>query len=341
MNKFLFSLSVALVISGGVYAPNVFAEEAKEVAADTKSSSKQISPNEIIYRTNLGRASDVKILIEKGAAVDGTNGVGVPLISLAASRTDSEGLEVVKVLVEAGADVNKKDSRGQNALFYAAKVGNKDVVEYLLSKNIQYASTDVTGNSARVVAYQSGNNEIVEVIDNFVRGQNEIVRKQYEDANKAIEERQKAYNESVQAQIKKAEEEREKNKVTILESNSIQEAVNELSFASCSLAYWQFCSSSKQHTEFKEQDLQNSIQTQSTRVNDYSSSLLKEYKVTEDVVQNVKNVSTDKIRTQLSLFPSNQDRKEAGVGTVDDMKRRCSIIASSWKIEEKTKEEDK
>ncbi|MEQ1706457.1 MAG: ankyrin repeat domain-containing protein, partial [Rickettsiales bacterium] len=147
--------------------------------------------DEIIYRTSLGRASDVKILLEQGASVDETNQSGVPLISLASSRTDAQGIDVVKTLLEAKADINKVDSRGRNALFYAAKSGNRKTVEYLLAKNIKYAAVDSAGYNARVIAYQTGNNEIVEILDGFVRGQNEAIRKQYDEANKEIAEKYK------------------------------------------------------------------------------------------------------------------------------------------------------
>ena len=58
----------------------------------------------------------VKLLIEAGAEVNATNGAGIPVISLAAERGNSEA---VRLLVEAGADKNAADTEGSTPLMYA------------------------------------------------------------------------------------------------------------------------------------------------------------------------------------------------------------------------------
>ncbi len=286
--------------------------------------------DEIIYRTSLGRASDVKILLEQGASVDETNQSGVPLISLASSRTDAQGIDVVKTLLEAKADINKVDSRGRNALFYAAKSGNRKTVEYLLAKNIKYAAVDSAGYNARVIAYQTGNNEIVEILDGFVRGQNEAIRKQYDEANKEIAEKYKQYNDKIQAQLKKEADEQNKIKHAASQTGAIQEAVRGLSFSSCSASYWQFCYTVKQQTQFDAKGIVNNINSQNNRATEFLNSLIKTYYIRSDVAQNILSVSADVIKTQLSEFATNEERKDNGIGTVDDMQRRCSLIADTW-----------
>ena len=51
-----------------------------------------------------------------------------------ANAANAGNLEIVKYLVEHGADVNIKGSKGETALFQSARNGRMDVVEYLLSK---------------------------------------------------------------------------------------------------------------------------------------------------------------------------------------------------------------
>lgn len=287
--------------------------------------------DEIIYRTNLGRGSDVKILLKEGASVNETNDSGVPLISLASARTDVHGLDIVKALVEAGADINKVDPRGKTALFYAAKSGNKNVVEYLLSKKIKYSAVDSAGNNARVIAYQTGNNEIVEILDNFVRGQNDVVRKQYDEANKEIAEKYKEYNDKIQEQMKKETDEQNKIKLATSQTSAIQDTVRSLSFASCSAAYWEFCNTAKQQTQFGAgREIVNNINAQNTHANEFLNTLIRTYYVRSDVAQNILTVSADTIKSQLAEYPSNEARKDDGVGTIDDMNRRCAFIADTW-----------
>lgn len=334
MNKFLRYFPVSsILLSFCAYAADALpvpitpgSKKVQVSISDAKPVSKltEQERGEIVYRTNLGRASDVKILIEKGASPDETNNSGVPLISLASSRSDSEGLEMVKMLVEKGADINQADPRGKNALFYAAKIGNKDIVGYLLDNKIRYSATDNSGNTARVVAYQTGNYEIVEMLDNFVRGQNEAVRKQYESANKEIEERYKAFNDAVH------EQDRKDSEVLTSEEDIIKDGVYKLAFSSCSASYWQYCSSARQPTEYSTQDLNNNIYTQTGKINEFSNFLISEHHVASTTVQNITSVSANNIKAQLANYSSNDERRDNGVGTTEDMKRRCGAIADTW-----------
>ncbi len=309
-------------------------------AADTHTGSAAKSArSEVVYRTNLGRASDVKILIQQGASANETNDAGVPLISLASSRSDSEGIEIVKMLVGIGADVNKVDARGKNALFYAAKSGNKDIVEYLLANKINYSVTDKSGNTARVIAYQAGNNEIVEILDNFVRSQNKAILKQGENTSKEIEEKYKAYNEAVSEQNKKIQEEQAKKSMS--EEDMIKDTVKKAAFSSCAVTYWQYCSSIKQPTELSEMELINNIYTHNGHAQEYSAALINLRHVSKDTVQNIMSVSSEDIKSQLSAYASNDDRRDNGVGTVDDMEKRCSQIAASWNTTVKISSPDK
>ncbi|XP_014260899.1 acyl-CoA-binding domain-containing protein 6 [Cimex lectularius] len=57
---------------------------------------------------------------------------GIGLIHWAADRGNSE---MVKCLLELGADIDLRDSTGQTALHYACACGHKDVVNLLLKRN--------------------------------------------------------------------------------------------------------------------------------------------------------------------------------------------------------------
>lgn len=231
------------------------------------------------------------------------------------------------MLVEEGADINKTNPRGQNALFYAAKAGNGEVVEYLLSKDIHYTAADPVGNNARIIAYQSGHSDIVDILDNFVRKRNDKISQQSKEVSKEIADRHKAYNEAVELENQKA---------AISESDRAQSAIRELSFASCAASYWEFCSSVKQPTELNAQDILNNISTLNSRVIEFSTRLSLEHNIGGDVSQNVKIVSGDKIRSQLSAFASNEARRDDGVGTIDDMTKRCRSIADTWNAKVKS-----
>jgi ankyrin repeat protein len=74
----------------------------------------------------------VDYLLTKGARINEKNGPnGITPLYLACSLGS---LDIVKVLVDAGADVNQKSTQGYTSLFLAVKEKHKPVVDYLLSK---------------------------------------------------------------------------------------------------------------------------------------------------------------------------------------------------------------
>ncbi len=334
----LFSVCCVPVTASLAYAEgnaetNIVQEEVKKPSRD-----------DVIYRVNLGRADDIAILLKRGASVDTANDAGTPILSLAVSRFDAEGAAIAKLLVESGADINKSDVRGQTPLFYAARTGNKEMVEYLLEKKVNYAATDNIGNNARIIAYQTGHNDIVELLDDFVRKQNELSRAKQEDVNKQLAEYYKTYNDAVKAQNKQnamagsagvvADKVELPALPTVAEMESktakMKELTYKISMASCTSAYWQFCSAVKQPTELDSQSISTTIDRLAKNINTLGGELNDVYKIKADVIQNIITASGDKVKNQLAALSNNENRKDAGVGSMDDLNKRCIPIAKSW-----------
>ncbi|MDR1290234.1 MAG: ankyrin repeat domain-containing protein [Planctomycetaceae bacterium] len=72
--------------------------------------------------------------------------------------------EVVKNLVEQGADVNENNKSDRTPLFGAAKSGNLEVVKYLLEQGANVNAIDKNGEFPLFYAAQSGNLEVVEYL---------------------------------------------------------------------------------------------------------------------------------------------------------------------------------
>lgn len=135
--------------------------------------------SDFIYRVNLGRADDVRLLMRQGASPNQLSGEGVPVLCLAAARFDPEGVHVVRALREAGANVNARDARGQTALFYAARSGNIESIRYLMENDIDSYALDNNGDVARNAAHKAGQRDAVKAIDDFIQNQTAELTRAY------------------------------------------------------------------------------------------------------------------------------------------------------------------
>ncbi|EYB32739.1 hypothetical protein FG05_35097 [Fusarium graminearum] len=113
--------------------------------------------------SNSGYAEVVKILLEKGADfMTASNDGWTPLNS----ASDSGHAEVVKFLFEASSfDTTEMDSFGRTALFLASRQGRLSVVQYLLSTSAFDPDTkNYYGSTAFSAAVANGHYEVVELL---------------------------------------------------------------------------------------------------------------------------------------------------------------------------------
>ncbi len=346
MNKLLWALLLSLCITDSAWAVSV---------AGTPQ-------NEIIYRTHLGRADDVKLLITQGASPNLTNDAGVPLLSLAASRKDKEGLAIMSVLLAAGANINATDTEGQTALFHAARQGNKDAAMLLLESGIQYYVVDNNGDVARNLAHREGHKELLVTMDAFVTGEGAKRKAEYEAYHRSLQDRQEEERKAIEAQhaaeTKKGKEEfdeavarnkeleslykeefdelqkaREEDRDALLakrEEDIFEQKLEDIAFHTCAFQYWSYCKSLNQTTEISKDEVNVAIDTHQDTVEELRKELAEEYELTEDYIDGIINRSKKRIFSQLSRMPSKSYRFEHGVGKMEDMRTRCTDVAKLW-----------
>jgi len=76
-------------------------------------------------------------------------------------------IEVVKLLLEAGADVNAKTIDGDTALKWASDYGHTEIVKLLLEAGADVNAKDKWGNTALVKAIDSGYIKIVKLLKQY------------------------------------------------------------------------------------------------------------------------------------------------------------------------------
>ena len=112
------------------------------------------------YAMDEGHPDVMRVLIDAGADID-TKSAGFSPLHCA---SDSE-LEVVKVLVRAGAGVNVTDNDGRTCLFLAAIYGHTDIVRYLVGlPEVDVNHCDSNNETALHCAVTEGHSDVVQVL---------------------------------------------------------------------------------------------------------------------------------------------------------------------------------
>ncbi|XP_071097342.1 uncharacterized protein [Haliotis cracherodii] len=103
----------------------------------------------------------VKLLLEKGASLSGSERYGYSPLASACERGD---IEIVKLLLEKGASVSGSDRYGYSPLASACERGDIEIVKLLLEKGASVSGSDIDGYSALASACRSGDIEIVKLL---------------------------------------------------------------------------------------------------------------------------------------------------------------------------------
>jgi ankyrin repeat protein len=83
------------------------------------------------------------------------------------SASSAGDLEIVRALVESGADVNAGDLFGNTPLIYAAAGGHLPLVRWLLTKSVKVNAKNQIGMTARQRAQMQGHREVVALLKRY------------------------------------------------------------------------------------------------------------------------------------------------------------------------------
>lgn len=118
--------------------------------------------------TFFGRRELLPILLERGAdpAAPSDNPLRVaPLHSAVAHRDDAVALEMSRLLLSAGAQVNAAQAGGWTPLHQAAAHGHLALVRLLLEHGADPALTSDDGRTPRAMAEERGHDEVLPLLD--------------------------------------------------------------------------------------------------------------------------------------------------------------------------------
>lgn len=103
----------------------------------------------------------VKLLIDSGADIEDVDDIGFTILNTAIG---TKNLEIVKILVEKGVDINKITERGVS-IITAFAWGSIDIIKYLIEKGADISIADKDGKIPIDYAIDNEHQEIVDYIE--------------------------------------------------------------------------------------------------------------------------------------------------------------------------------
>lgn len=110
-----------------------------------------------------GRTGIIKVLIEAGADVNAKSPIGLEFAPLMAAVSGGHA-EAVQLLIDSGADLEAKDSLGKTCLFYAVEFGYQKVLQVLLDSGAKVNVRDQWGVTLLYYAVGFSSVEFVKIL---------------------------------------------------------------------------------------------------------------------------------------------------------------------------------
>lgn len=256
---------------------------------------------ELLYRAAHGSASDVSLLLERTGKPDLQNEQGIPLLSIAAARTDGAAFDIVKKLVALGANINDGGAANHYPLHAAIEAGNGEMVTFLLKNNADYRLKDREGMSAAERAKQSLSPEVSDAMNAKI-------------AQDAAE-------------------------YALLTSPAGKQKLRyDLLYHACALQYYTYYYQSGQDAVEKAEQ-KATLAPHQDGIKKAMAQLAQFFTYDKNMLEWEFNVGKKMIFKELEGLISNRYRREKGVGQSGDMERRCSLIAKTYSVRDFTPKE--
>ena len=125
--------------------------------------------------TPLQRASQGELLIEPvrlldhepGADVDFQSDQGLTRLRPGMLRMGEEYLDIIRLLLDNGANWNSRDNHGNTALHFAASKGHLETARILLKRSVEVDSQNYQGSTPLLVASEHGTPDLVQLFLNY------------------------------------------------------------------------------------------------------------------------------------------------------------------------------
>lgn len=265
--------------------------------------------DELSYRVEFGGPKDVKMLLEKGGNPNGVNDLGWPLVSVAARRTDGLSVQIVDMLVKAGADINQGGPSRQFPIIIAARNGDAALAQYLLEQGADSGVRDRNGVEPVEIAKYYGHDNVFDILEDLAL-------------------------QRAEAQARRTSPER------------LQELRGDLVKHACASQYMAYYFQSGMDSKrFSQQEIDEEMNARHTDMSTSINDLYQIFKVDMNDITAMREYGATEIYNELEAMISPRNRRKLGVGKLKDREKRCQEITDRWieidlAAQEKAKKEE-
>jgi len=142
---------------------NLFKPKSEDdIIRDLSNLTQKEKDKKLINASMYGKQEVVKLLIEVGADINAKDSDGDTVLMYASQK--DYYINVVKLLIKAGADVNAKNNFEETALMWASKNDNKEIVKLLIEAGADVNAKNKFKNTALMLASINNHLNIVKLL---------------------------------------------------------------------------------------------------------------------------------------------------------------------------------
>lgn len=249
---------------------------------------------DLIYQSNFGDAKVVKELLEKGANPNAVSEDDWPAISLAAMRADAQAEEIVKILVDAGADLNVRDANGETPLMNAITTNNPKLVKYMIERGADFRAVNTNGRSVESFAEHYGNEKVAFLVKEAIRLEQKRIREGMS--------RRRMYR-----------------------------LLDEFIYYNCAIQYITYNLATGLYPNTREEEMNRLLAKVTAKVHNAEVELLHNFRMRQMDMNSIATDSQKIVFDELEFLLTNRNRIKYGVGKDTDLDKRCKDVLELWR----------
>ena len=257
---------------------------------------------DLIYRVAFGRADDVGILLKQNADPNARNDARIPVLIIAVVRKDDESPNIVKYLLANGANVNILGPQNNTPVLEAVKAGRPDVLQLLIDGGAVLAGVyDVNGQDLLTLAQNRGDYQIISTLNAGIAA--------------------------------------EKDRFNAMKSpESFVKMVQRYAYLSCANEYLNYYLSIEAD-KVDPVKFDKIISSNNDEIDAQGRRIKYIFKMGDKELGGIKLKARQAIINDLKSLGSSHNQEFNGVGTDEDLNKRCTAVAARWDLQSLDKDQ--